>query len=160
MYFVPALTGLGAPYWDQYARGTLVGLTRGTSKAHIVRAALEGIAYQVYDVLEAMKSDSGKKSHELRVDGGAVANNFLMQFQSDIFNGKVIRPKILETTALGAAYLAGLAVGYWENTDELQKQWSIDRIFEPMIEKSKSEKLIKSWKRAVERAQSWEEPTE
>lgn len=160
VYFVPALTGLGAPYWDQYARGTLVGLTRGTSKAHIVRAALEGIAYQVYDVLEAMKSDSGKKSHELRVDGGAVANNFLMQFQSDIFNGKVIRPKILETTALGAAYLAGLAVGYWENTDELQKQWSIDRIFEPMIEKSKSEKLIKSWKRAVERAQSWEEPTE
>lgn len=160
VYFVPALTGLGAPYWDQYARGTLVGLTRGTSKAHIVRAALEGIAYQVYDVLESMRIDSGKKSHELRVDGGAVANNFLMQFQADIFDGKVIRPKILETTALGAAYLAGLAVGYWESTDELQKQWSVDVIFEPAIEKAKSEKLIKNWRKAIERAKGWEEASE
>lgn len=157
VFFVPALTGLGAPYWDQYARGTLVGLTRGTSKAHIVRAALEGIAYQVFDVLEAMQRDSGKKSYELRVDGGAVANNFLMQFQADIFDGTVIRPKILETTALGAAYFAGLAVGFWANTNELQKQWSIDRVFEPIIEKAKSEKLIKNWRRAIERAKNWEE---
>ncbi len=155
VYFVPALTGLGAPYWDQYARGTMVGITRGTSREHIVRAALEAIAFQVYDVLEAMEHDSGKKSHELRVDGGAVANNFLMQFQSDIFGGKVIRQKVLETTALGAAYLAGLAVGFWENTDELQKQWSVDKNFEPKMEKTKVEKYLKQWHKAVERAQSW-----
>jgi glycerol kinase len=155
VYFVPALTGLGAPYWDQYARGTMVGITRGTSREHIVRAALEAIDFQVYDVLEAMEHDSGKKSHELRVDGGAVANNFLMQFQADIFKGKVIRPKVLETTALGAAYLAGLAVGFWENTDELQKQWSIDKVFEPKMEKARVDKYLKQWHKAVERAQGW-----
>ena len=121
----------------------------------MVRAALEAIAFQVYDVLVAMDHDSGKDSHELRVDGGAVANNFLMQFQSDIFGGKVIRPKVLETTALGAAYLAGLAVGYWGSTDELQKQWSIDKVFEPKMDKHKAEKQLKQWHKAVERAQRW-----
>ena len=155
VYFVPALTGLGAPYWDQYARGTMVGITRGTSREHIVRAALEAIAYQVYDVLEAMEHDSERESNELRVDGGAVSNNFLMQFQSDIFRGKVIRPKVLETTALGAAYLAGLAVGFWKNTDELQKQWSIDKVFEPKMDKHRANKQLKQWHKAVERAQSW-----
>ena len=155
IYFVPALTGLGAPYWDQYARGAIVGITRGTTNAHIARATLEGIAYQVYDLVKAMEADFGKKGKELRVDGGAVANNLLMQFQSDLFDFKVIRPKTLETTALGAAYLAGLAVGYWKSVDDLQEQWSIDRIFSPEMSKTEVEKLVKNWDRAVGRAVNW-----
>lgn len=157
IYFVPALTGLGAPYWDQYARGSIFGITRGTTAAHIARAALEGIAFQVNDLLRSMESDSGKKSTELRVDGGAVANNALMQFQSDIFGSNVTRPKILETTALGAAYLAGLAVGYWKNIDELKKQWAVERTFEPEMDKADTEKLLHFWKKAVERTHGWSE---
>jgi len=157
VYFVPALTGLGAPYWDQYARGTIVGITRGTTSAHIVRAALEGIAFQVNELLLCMESDSGKKSTELRVDGGAVANNALMQFQADIFRSAVIRPKVLETTALGAAYLAGLAVGYWENLDQIKKQWSVDRKFEPEMAEKKAEGYTSQWKKAVSRSLSWSE---
>lgn len=155
VYFVPALTGLGAPYWDQYARGTIIGITRGTTAAHITRATLEAIAYQVYDVLDAMREDSGCLINDLRVDGGAVANNFLMQFQSDILGGKVIRPAILESTALGAAYLAGLAVGYWKNTEELSLQQKVDRIFEPKMERQSAERYLLKWRKAVERAQDW-----
>ncbi|MFV8343162.1 glycerol kinase GlpK [Flavobacterium sp. XS2P39] len=155
IYFVPALTGLGAPYWDQYARGAIVGITRGTTNAHIARATLEGIAYQVYDLVKAMEADFGTKGKELRVDGGAVANNLLMQFQSDLFDFKVIRPKTLETTALGAAYLAGLAIGYWKSVDDLQQQWSVDRIFLPEMPKTEVEKLVKNWDRAVGRAINW-----
>jgi glycerol kinase len=157
VYFVPALTGLGAPYWDQYARGAILGITRGTTSAHLTRAALEGIAFQVYDLLTSMESDSGKQSSELRVDGGAVANNALMQFQADIFGSSVIRPKILETTALGAAYLAGLAVGFWSGIDELKKQWAVDRKFEPAMDKKETEKLLRFWKKAVERSRGWSE---
>jgi glycerol kinase len=155
VYFVPALTGLGAPYWDQYARGAIVGITRGTTNAHIARATLEGIAYQVYDVIKAMEADFEKKGTELRVDGGAVANNLLMQFQSDLFNFKVIRPKTLETTALGAAYLAGLAIGYWDSIDELQKQWSIDREFSPEMPQEIVTELVRNWDKAVGRAGNW-----
>lgn len=155
VYFVPALTGLGAPYWDQYARGTMVGITRGTTSAHIVRATLEAIAYQSYDVLKAMESDSGKTTTELRVDGGAVSNNFLMQFQSDICNCRVVRPKILETTALGAAYLAGLAVGYWGSLDELKDHWSIDTVFEPDSNHTTVEEELRIWHKAVSKAQHW-----
>ncbi|MVT07947.1 glycerol kinase GlpK [Chitinophaga tropicalis] len=157
VYFVPALTGLGAPYWDQYARGTIVGITRGTTAAHIARAALEGIAFQVYDLLSAMESDSGKKSTELRVDGGAVANNALMQFQADIFGSAVVRPKVLETTALGAAYLAGLAVGYWKSIDEVKQQWAVDKKFEPAMEGAKAGKLLHYWKKALDRSRGWAE---
>ncbi|AOM80138.1 glycerol kinase GlpK [Pedobacter steynii] len=157
VYFVPALTGLGAPYWDQYARGAIFGITRGTTSAHIARAALEGIAFQVQDLLKSMESDSGKKSTELRVDGGAVENNALMQFQADIFGSNVIRPKVLETTALGAAYLAGLAVGYWKSVDEIKKQWAVEKKFEPEMEKDKSENLLHYWKKAVERSRNWSE---
>jgi glycerol kinase len=157
VYFVPALTGLGAPYWDQYARGTIAGITRGTTSAHITRAALESIAYQSDDVLKAMESDSNKRTIELRVDGGAVSNNFLMQFQADICNCKVIRPKILETTALGAAYLAGLAVGFWESTDELSKHWSVDKVFNPSMDSKKVNGLVHDWHKAVGRSQNWVE---
>jgi len=155
VYFVPALTGLGAPYWDQYARGAIIGITRGTTNAHIARATLEGIAYQVYDLVKAMEADFEKKGTELRVDGGAVANNLLMQFQSDIFDFKVIRPKTLETTALGAAYLAGLAIGYWDSVDELQKQWTIDREFLPEMPSETVTELVKNWDKAVGRAGNW-----
>ncbi|RTY68882.1 glycerol kinase [Flavobacterium sp. GSP27] len=155
VYFVPALTGLGAPYWDQYARGAIVGITRGTTNAHIARATLEGIAYQVYDLAKAMEADFEKKGTELRVDGGAVANNLLMQFQSDLFNFKVIRSKTLETTALGAAYLAGLAIGYWDSVDELQKQWTIDREFSPEMPRYTVTELVKNWDKAVGRAGNW-----
>lgn len=155
VYFVPALTGLGAPYWDQYARGAIIGITRGTTNAHIARATLEGIAYQVYDLVKAMEADFEKKGTELRVDGGAVANNLLMQFQSDIFDFKVIRPKTLETTALGAAYLAGLAIGYWDSVDELQKQWTIDREFLPEMLSETVTELVKNWDKAVGRAGNW-----
>lgn len=157
IYFVPALTGLGAPHWDQYARGAIVGITRGTTNAHIARATLEGIAYQVYDLVKAMEADFGKKGKELRVDGGAVANNLLMQFQSDLFGFSVIRPKTLETTALGAAYLAGLAVGYWKSVDDLQQQWSIDRVFLAEMPEIEVNKLVKNWDKAVGRASNWTE---
>jgi len=155
VYFVPALTGLGAPHWDQYARGAIVGITRGTTNAHIARATIEGIAYQVYDLVKAMEADFGKKGVELRVDGGAATNNLMMQFQSDLFDFKVIRPKTLETTALGAAYLAGLAIGYWESVDDLQKQWSIDREFNPEMPRNEVDQLVHNWDRAVGRASNW-----
>lgn len=155
VYFVPALTGLGAPHWDQYARGTMVGITRGTTNGHIARATLEGIAYQVYDIVKAMEADSGKKSLELRVDGGASASDLLMQIQSDLFGFKITRPKTLETTALGAAYLAGLAVGYWESIDEIRSQWIVDKDFYPRLAKEKADKMIKSWNKAVARSQNW-----
>ncbi|HLR21610.1 MAG TPA: glycerol kinase GlpK [Tissierellaceae bacterium] len=157
VYLVPAFTGLGAPYWDPYARGIVVGLTRGANKNHIVRAALESIAYQSKEVLEAMVEDSGIDLQTLKVDGGAVANDFLMQFQSDILDTQVDRPKITETTALGAAYLAGLAVGFWEDKEEITKKWSIDKTFKPDMEEEKKDKLYKGWQRAVKRSLQWEE---
>lgn len=157
VYVVPAFAGLGAPYWDMYARGAIVGLTRGASKEHIIRATLESIAYQTRDVLEAMEADSGIKLKTLRVDGGAVQNDFLMQFQSDILGTEVERPLISETTALGAAYLAGLAVGYWSSQEELSKKWNCDTLFSAQMEEEKKEKLYAGWKRAVERAKGWEE---
>ena len=154
VYFVPALTGLGAPYWDQYARGTIVGISRGTTAAHIARAALEGIAYQSMDVINAMILDAGIGLKELRVDGGASRNDLLMQFQSDVLAQTVIRPHTIETTALGAAYLAGLAVGYWDSIDEVKKQWSVDSTFEP--DKQHDMQLAKrKWAAAIYRAQDW-----
>jgi glycerol kinase len=160
VYFVPAFAGLGAPHWNQHARGTLVGLTRGSTSAHIARAALDSIAYQTLEVLLAMQKDSGIDIRELRVDGGATVNNQLMQFQSDLLQAKVVRPKITETTALGAAYLAGLAVNYWSNIDEIRKQWQIDRIFSPQIEESETHSLIKGWHRAINAAKAWADDTE
>ncbi|HCG8431696.1 TPA: glycerol kinase GlpK [Vibrio parahaemolyticus] len=157
VYVVPAFTGLGAPYWDAYARGTIVGLTRGVNSNHIIRATLEGIAYQTRDVLDAMQADSGIKLANLRVDGGAVANNFLMQFQSDVLNTEVHRPQVTEVTALGAAYLAGLAVGYWYSIDELQDKAVLDRTFEPHDDEEKRNRRYKGWKRAVKCAQTWSE---
>lgn len=157
VYVVPAFTGLGAPYWDAYARGTIVGLTRGVNSNHIIRATLEGIAYQTRDVLDAMQADSGIKLANLRVDGGAVANNFLMQFQSDVLNTEVHRPQVTEVTALGAAYLAGLAVGYWDSIDELQNKAELDRTFEPHDDEEKRNRRYKGWKRAVKCAQTWSE---
>ena len=151
VYFVPALTGLGAPYWDQYARGVIIGITRGTSTAHLTRAALEGICYQVYDVLMAMENDIHAKPKEIRVDGGAIANNFLMQFQADICRCPVVRPRVLETTALGAAYLAGLAIGYWKDVDELKEQWSLDNIFSAEMHEETAETLLTEWHKAVGR---------
>jgi glycerol kinase len=155
VYFVPALSGLGAPHWDQDARGAFFGITRGTSIAHMTRAALEAIAYQVYDVLKAMEKDSGKPTQELRVDGGATANNFLMQFQADLLGCEIKRPKIIETTAIGAAFLAGLAVGFWKNQEELQALWTADRSFKPEMSTEKQEKLIHFWHKAVERSKHW-----
>ncbi|MFM2589032.1 glycerol kinase GlpK [Vibrio sp. TBV020] len=157
VYVVPAFTGLGAPYWDAYARGTIVGLTRGVNSNHIIRATLEGIAYQTRDVLDAMQADSGIKLANLRVDGGAVANNFLMQFQSDVLDTEVHRPEVTEVTALGAAYLAGLAVGYWNNIDELQGKAVLDRTFVPHHDEEKRNRRYKGWKRAVKCAQTWAE---
>ncbi|MEW8974324.1 MAG: glycerol kinase GlpK [Tissierellaceae bacterium] len=157
VYIVPAFVGLGAPYWDMYARGTMVGLTRGSNREHIIRAALESIAYQTRDVLEAMQEDSGIELQTLKVDGGAVANNFLMQFQSDILDVPVYRPNVVETTALGAAYLAGLAVGFWESKDDIIKRWSIDRIFESEMKKEDRDKFYRGWKKAVTRSLEWEE---
>ncbi len=156
VYFVPAFTGLGAPHWDQYARGTMVGLTRGTTRAHIARAALEGIAYQVADVLRAMENDAKIRLRELRVDGGACRNNLLMQFQADLLGVPVVRPRISETTALGAAYLAGLAVGFWKNQAEIATQWQADRTFLPASKPAARKKLIAGWARALERATKWE----
>ncbi len=155
VYLVPAFVGLGAPYWDQYARGTIVGLTRGSGKAHIARAALEAIAYQTRDVVDAMLADSDLKLQTLRVDGGATANNFLMQFQADILGVPVERPVVTETTALGAAYLAGLAVGYWRSLDEIASQWQRERLFEPTMSADQRDSLYDGWRKAVVRARSW-----
>jgi glycerol kinase len=155
VYLVPAFAGLGAPYWNQYARGMMVGITRGTTSAHIARAAQESIAYQTLDILNAMNADSGIDIKELRVDGGATANNTLLQFQSDLLQVPVIRPKITETTALGAAYLAGLAVGYWDDIEDIRKQWQVDKQFEPEMDAGKVAELTKGWKRAVHAAITW-----
>ncbi|MBS1917628.1 MAG: glycerol kinase GlpK [Bacteroidetes bacterium] len=155
VYVIPAFAGLGAPHWNQYARGSIFGMTRGTSDAHIARAALESIAYQTYDVLKAMEADSQISIKELRVDGGATANNLLMQFQSDILEVPVIRPKVFETTALGAAYLAGLAVGFWQSIDDIRQQWQTDKRFEPSIDAAKKNSLLKGWQRAVNASIAW-----
>jgi len=157
VYLVPAFAGLGAPHWDQYARGTIVGLTRGSTKAHIARAALEGIVLQVMDVLKAMQADSGIKLKELRVDGGASANDLLMQLQADVLNVPVVRPKVAETTALGAAYLAGLAVGYWKNQADITRQWQVDKRFRPAMKPAARSRITKGWERALSRAKAWEE---
>lgn len=157
VYFVPAMAGLGAPHWDQNARGAFFGITRGTTIAHMTRAALEAIAYQVRDVLDAMQKDSGAPIKELRVDGGATANNFLMQFQSDILQTKIKRPKIIETTAIGAAFLAGLAVGFWKSEEELKDLWNSDKNFEPKMDKEKVDYFLKFWHKAVERSKNWVE---
>jgi glycerol kinase len=157
VYFVPAFAGLGAPHWDSYARGLLVGLTRGSTRAHIARAALDGIAFQVADVLRAMEKDAGIRLKELRVDGGASMNNLLMQRQSDLIGVPVVRPKVSETTALGAAYLAGLAVGYWPDTAGIASQWQIDRRFVPTMTPRARAALVSTWSRAVDRARRWEE---
>ncbi|MBH8002894.1 glycerol kinase GlpK, partial [Clostridioides difficile] len=160
VYVVPAFTGLGAPYWDMYARGSILGLTRGAKKEHIVRATLESIAYQTKDVLEAMQNDSKLKLKSLKVDGGASNNNFLMQFQSDILNVDIDRPKIVETTALGAAYLAGLSVGFYIGRNEITSKWSVEKEFNPNMSEEKRCKLYKGWKKAVSRALSWEKEDE
>ena len=154
-YLVPAFVGLGTPYWDMYARATLVGLTRGVKKAHICRAALEGIAYEVKDVLDTMVKDSGTKINTLNVDGGACVSNIMMQFQADILNTKVCRPKNVETTALGAAYLAGLATGFWKSKEDILERRETERIFSPNMEEAKREELYKGWRKAVERAKNW-----
>lgn len=157
VYLVPAFAGLGAPYWNQHARGTIVGITRGTTAAHMARAALESIAYQTMDVIKAMQADADIEVKELRVDGGATANNLLMQFQSDILGTKVVRPVITETTALGAAYLAGLAIGYWKDMNEISGQWQIEKTFDPQMEASQKNDLIKGWERAVKAVTAWSE---
>ena len=154
-YVVPAFTGLGAPYWDQYARGAIVGLTRGVNKNHIIRATLESIAYQVSDVLEAMRSDSGIALTALKVDGGASANNVLMQLQADILQTTVHRPVCVETTALGAAYLAGLAAGFWSSQEEIRQNWAVDRTFTPSIPEGERDEKLKGWRRAVGRSFDW-----
>ncbi|HEX6181088.1 MAG TPA: glycerol kinase GlpK [Chitinophagaceae bacterium] len=155
VYMVPAFAGLGAPYWDQHARGTIVGITRGTTSAHIARAALESIAYQTMDVLKAMEADAGFPISELRVDGGATVNNMLMQFQSDILDTLVIRPKITETTALGAAYMAGLAIGYWNGLHEIEEYWQADTIFKPNMDDERRKSLTTKWSKAINAAQAW-----
>jgi len=154
-YVVPAFTGLGAPHWDQYARGAIVGLTRGCNKYHIIRATLDSLAYQVNDVLTAMKADSGIDLAALKVDGGACANNYLMQTQADIINAPVMRPTCVETTAMGAAYLAGLAVGYWRDRDDVLKNWAIDRVFKPEIAETERAARVKGWNKAVKCAYGW-----
>jgi glycerol kinase len=157
VYFVPAFAGLGAPHWDQYARGTLVGLTRGTTKAHIARAALDSIALQVMDVLKAMEADAKIKLKELRVDGGASANDLLMQLQADLLGVPVVRPKVSETTALGAAYLAGLAVGYWKSQTDIARQWQADKRFTPKIKPAERKRVASGWEKALARAKGWED---
>jgi glycerol kinase len=157
VYLVPAFAGLGAPHWDQYARGSISGLTRGSNAGHIARAALEGIAFQVADVLSCMEADAKIKLKELRVDGGASANNVLMQFQADLLDVPVVRPKIQETTALGAAYLAGLATGFWKNQAEIAKQWQVDRTFEPAMKSAQRDRLRASWNKALDRSRKWED---
>lgn len=155
VYVVPAFTGLGAPYWDQYARGAVLGLTRGAGKAHLIRATVESLAYQVTDVIHAMEKDSGMKLSFLRVDGGASANNFLMQFQSDLLDAQVVRPSCIETTALGAAYLAGLAAGFWKDAEEIRQNWKQEREFSPSVEPKKREDLLKGWQKAVRCTFQW-----
>ncbi|CDA93217.1 glycerol kinase [Bacteroides sp. CAG:709] len=157
VYFVPALTGMGAPYWDQYATGTICGLTRGTKAAHIARAALEGIAFETMDIVNAMEQDSGIKLSELKVDGGASRNNLMMQFQADILGTTVIRPRVTETTAMGACYLAGLATGYWESLDDIKRQWNADKVFEPLAPATKVLKLKEGWADAIKRTLSGKE---
>ena len=157
VYFVPAFTGLGAPYWDMYARGTIVGLTRGANAAHICRSVLEAIAYQMTDLLEAMKQDSDIELSELRVDGGASVSDIMMQIQSDMIRTNVNRPKMVETTAIGAAYLAGLATGFWESTEEIARIREVDKVFEPKMDIEKREKRYRGWLRAVERSRDWVE---
>jgi glycerol kinase len=157
VYFVPAFSGMGAPHWDPYARAIIGGLTRGTTAGHIARAALEGIAYQVADVAKAMQADSGLSIPELRVDGGAAANDLLMQFQSEVLNLPIIRPKVVETTALGAAYLAGLAVGFWKDMEEIGSLWEVDRRFTPVMERKNVETLMRGWHKASSRARHWAE---
>ncbi|NLP17153.1 MAG: glycerol kinase GlpK [Clostridiales bacterium] len=157
IYVIPAFTGLGAPYWDQYARGAIIGITRGCNREHIIRATLESIAYQTYDVLKAMENDMQESLKSLRVDGGACANSFLMQFQADILDTQVLKPDCIETTALGAAYLAGLSVGFWRSKEEIKKNWAISEIFKPNMDKDKREKLIKGWHKAIGRSFSWAE---
>ena len=159
VYLVPAFAGLGAPHWDPYARGTIVGITRGTSSGHIARAALESIAYQVADLLDAMAADAGIPLKELRVDGGAASNNMLMQFQADLLGVPVVRPAITETTALGAAYLAGLAVGYWKSVDDVSGQWKVDRRFEPAMPRAAAKALRERWTSALQRSKAWEKTT-
>ena len=154
-YVVPAFTGLGAPHWDQYARGTIVGITRGVNKYHIIRATLESIAYQVCDVIRAMEADAGISLSALKVDGGASANNFLMQTQADMIQAPVLRPCCVETTAMGAAYLAGLAVGYWKNKEDVRTNWQIDRTFEPLAAPEEVQRKMKGWERAVRQAYGW-----
>ena len=154
-YVVPAFTGLGAPHWDQYARGAILGLTRGVNRYHIIRATLDSLCYQANDVLKAMEADSGIKLAALKVDGGACANNYLMQTQSDIINAPVKRPCCVETTAMGAAYLAGLAVGYWKDKEEVRKNWAIDRTFEPQIDEEKRAEMVEGWDKAVKRSYGW-----
>ena len=158
VYVVPALTGLGAPHWDPDARGTILGITRGTTKAHLARACLEGIAYQVADVLGAMEADSGIRVEQLRVDGGAAANDLLMQFQADLLQAPVVRPRVLETTALGAAYLAGLQAGLWKDKQELAECWEAERVFEPLLSADRASELRAQWNRAVERSSGWSLP--
>jgi glycerol kinase len=158
VFLVPAFTGLGAPYWDPHARGVLIGITRGTSRAHIARAALESIAYQSAELLDAMQKDSGQKLSELRVDGGAAANDLLMQFQADLLGVPVLRPKVLETTALGAAYLAGLTVDLWKSRDELAAHWQLDRRFEPSMDRKEAESKMARWREAVGRSRDWARP--
>ena len=158
VYFVPAFAGLGAPHWDPNARGVICGLTRGSTAAHLARAALESIAYQTVDVVRAMEKDSGLDLPELRVDGGASTNDLLMQFQADVLGTPVVRPRMTETTALGAAYLAGLAVGLWKSTDSIGEKWQIDRAFEPRIGASQRDRLLSEWARALQRARDWQRP--
>ncbi len=155
VFFVPAFVGLGAPFWDSYARGTMIGMTRGTNSAHIARAALESIAFQSYDILKAMQDSSGTALSELRVDGGASMNNLLIQFQADILDKRVVRPKVVETTALGVAYLAGMYVGFWKSAEEIADMWKIDKVFEPKMSASKRAELLENWHKAVGRSQSW-----
>lgn len=158
VYFVPALTGLAAPHWDQYARGAISGISRGTTAAHIARAALEGIAYQTLDIVGAMQRDAGVSLVELKVDGGAARNDLLMQFQADLLATKVIRPRVTETTALGAAYLAGLAVGVWKDLDEIRGRWTLDRAFQPQMEPETAARKVAGWEKAVGRARNWAAP--
>jgi glycerol kinase len=152
---VPAFAGLGAPHWDQYARGSLLGLTRGTTRAHIARAALEGIALQVTDVLEAMQADSGVPLAQLRVDGGASANGLLMQIQADVLGIDVVRPKNAEATVMGAAYLAGIAVGYWPDKETIARQWQVDRVFKPKMDADTRGKVRETWRKALGRSKGW-----
>jgi glycerol kinase len=157
VYVVPAFTGLGSPHWDAYARGAIIGLTRGTTAAHIARATLESIAFQTGDVLRAMQEDSGITLTELRVDGGATTDDLLMQIQADVLGVPVVRPRVPETTALGAAYLAGLSVGYWDAPEEIDSQWQAERVFEPAMSRDEAGSRMRQWARAVERAKAWVE---